>query len=81
MDGDGPDDGNKHEGDIEPRRRFASAVTRVEQVAADVQVEQQISVEHQHVPTEHGCRELELADAWDQVPEMVRPSQVHSHER
>jgi hypothetical protein len=52
----------------------------VEQVAADVQVEQQVAVEHEHVPGEHRHRPVEAADAGDHVPEAVGPAEVDHDE-
>ena len=53
VNGDGPDNGDKHERDVEPSRRPFPNVPTVKKVTADVQVQQQITVEHDYVPTEH----------------------------
>ena len=77
VDGDGPDDGDENKRNVKPFGRLGLPIAAVEQIAADVDVEQQVAVEHDDVPTQHGFGKIELPDAGDQMPETIRPPQVH----
>ncbi len=79
VDRDRPDDGDEDERNVKPFARFGLAIAAVEQIAADVDVEQEVAVEHNDVPTEHGFGKVELPDAGDQMPETIRPPQVNGH--
>src|SRR5215471_10546277 len=75
-----PDDGDEDERDVEPLGGSASAITAIKQVTADVHVEEQVAIQDQDVPAQHRGREVELADAGDEVPEAVGPAEVNGHE-
>ena len=71
-----PHDGDKHKRNVKPLRGLDVAVPAVEEVAADVHVQEQVAVEHDHVPTQHRRREIELPESGNKVPEPVGPAEV-----
>ena len=75
-----PDDGDEDKGDVKPLGRRPATIAAIEQVAANMDVEQEIAVQDEDIPTQHGGRKVELADAGDQVPEPVGPPEVHRDE-
>src|ERR1043165_2245606 len=81
MNRDGPNDGNEYERYVEPFRRTLLLIPAVEQISAYVDIEQEISIEHDHVPAQHGGRKIELAYAGDQMPEPVGAAKVHRHKQ
>jgi hypothetical protein len=50
---DRPHDRDEHERDVPLLVRRLAEEARVEQVAADVQVQQQVTIQDDHVPREH----------------------------
>src|SRR5271169_6847369 len=80
MDRYGPYDGDEDKGNVKPLGRRPSPIAAVEQVAADMDVEQEVAVQHKDIPAQHGGRKVELADAGDQVPEPVGSSEIYRDE-
>src|SRR5262249_26447263 len=76
-----PHDSDEDERDVEPFGGPSPAITAIEQVTADVHVEEQVAVQDEDVPAQHGGGEVELADAGDEVPEAVGPAQVDGDKR
>src|SRR5579859_1801488 len=74
---DGPNNRDKYERNVKPFGRFPFAIAAVKQVAADVNVEHEIAVEDDDIPTQHRGGEIKLAEAGNEVPEAVRPAQIH----
>src|SRR5205807_323158 len=63
-----------------PLRGFSLLIAAIEQIPADVDVQQEIAVQHEDVPTEHRFWEVHLPDSGNQMPEPIRPSEVNGHE-
>ena len=80
VDADGPRDRDEHEGQVDVRVRLAAKILHVQQVAADMHVHQQVARQHDHVPGEHGPREIEFAEVRHQVPEAIRAPEIHRDE-
>ena len=75
---DRPEDRHEHERDVEDLARLHPAIGAVDQIPADVQVQQQVTVERDHVPTEHRKREVEPQK---NVHEAIRPTEIDRHEQ
>jgi len=73
-----PGDRHKHERHVKHGRRLPPAIGAVNQVPADVQIQQQIAVQRNHVPGEHRHGKVEPQE---QVHEAVRTPQVHGHKQ
>ena len=80
MDRNGPGDAKKDERDIPALVRFFAEEALVEHVAADVEIQKQVAIEHDHVPGEHGDRPVKLSNERHHVPEAVRPAEICDHE-
>ena len=53
-----------------------SAEALIEQVAADIDVDGEIAVQHDDIPGEHGDGKVELPEAGHHVPEAVGPTEI-----
>src|ERR1051326_1592653 len=74
---DGPKNGDENKWNIKPLRRLASAVTAIDQIAANMHVQKQIPVQHDYIPGQHRMREIEFSNSGNQMPEAVWPAQIH----
>src|ERR1043166_1409883 len=81
MNGDRPDDGDEDKRDVKPFGGLSATIAAIEQIAADVDVQKEVAVEDDDVPTEHGSGEIELADSGDEVPEAIRPAKINRYEK
>src|SRR5690606_9668046 len=72
-----PDYGKKNEGDVPLRIRRLTEKTHIQDVSADMQVQDQITIENNHVPGEHGHGKMEISDQRHEMPEAVRSSQIN----
>ena len=77
---DRPKNRDEDEGHIPLGVRLFTEKAHVKQVAADVQVDQQVAVEHDHVPGEHRYREVEFTDAGYHVPDAIGATEVGDDE-
>src|SRR5262249_16350361 len=80
VDRDSPNDGDKDEGNVEPRSGATSDITEIKEVTENVNIEKQIPVQDDYVPTEHRAREVELTDTGDQMPKAIRSTEVNRYE-
>ena len=76
VDADGPDDAQEHGGHIHLRHGLLSAEALIKQVAADIDVDGEIAVQHDDIPGEHGDGEVKLPEAGHHVPEAVGPAEI-----
>ena len=70
---DGPGNTDEDEGEVPFLFRLLPEKSFVEQVTADVDVEQQVAVQNDDVPGEHGNGPVKLADKRKEMPETIGP--------
>src|SRR4051812_2110778 len=75
-----PDNGEKDKRDIKPFSGPPSLVSAIEQIPADMHIQEQISVQDNHVPTQHRPGEVKLSNTRDEVPKPVRSAKVNCDE-
>ncbi len=80
VDRDRPEHRDDDEREIHPEIRLFAAVTVVEEIKRDHEVEQRVAAQHDDVPGQERRRPVEAADVRDHVPEPVRPSEIGDHE-
>src|ERR1051325_385963 len=78
---DRPHDSDENKGNIKPFGGPLVLIAAIEQIAADVNIEDEVTVQHDHVPAQHRGRKIELTDSGNQVPEAIGPAQIHRDER
>ena len=78
---DRPNDGDEDKGNVKPLGGHLFPIAAVEQVAADIDVKQQVAVEDDDVPAQHRGGEIELPMPGNQMPEAVGPAEIHRDER
>src|SRR6185436_17062606 len=59
----GPHDSKEHKWHVRPGRWPFVLIAAVQEVATDVQVNQQIAIQYDHIPTQHRARKIELSNA------------------
>ena len=80
VDGHCPEHGQHHHREVMFQRRFAAAVTAVQHVHRQGQVQRQVAIQHHHVPGQQRGRPVHAANEGDQVPGALRMAQVGQHE-
>lgn len=76
MDRDSPGNADEDKGDVPLWVWNFAEEAFVEQVSTDVEVEQEVSVEYDYVPGEHGDWPVEFTDEGEHVPDAVGTAEV-----
>ena len=80
VDADRHRDRQQHEGHDQPLLVRPAVEGPAQDVCHDDEVDGEVQVEHEHVPRQDRPREVQVAPRRDQVPEAIRPSEIHDDE-
>ena len=59
----------------------SAAEGTIQNVCDDREVDEEVEIQNQDVPRQDRLRKVQVAPGWEQVPEAVRPADVHQHEQ